>query len=320
MHSYNGKRKRRRRVSTFRVFVLVLLVLGIVFAIVKLMPDKLGEGFAGLFEKDIMESVTPMAGGDSEFSKAWPDSKRVNMLLLGTNQELTDTIMLASFDTELKRVDVISVPRDTYYERPDYPGPAYQKINSVYETEGVDGIAKAVSDVLGGVPVHYYAVITDDGVARVVNAMGGVEMDVPIDMQYDDPEQGLHIDLKQGLQTLDGDQAVQYLRFRKGYPTGDLGRVDAQQAFLKQVFDRTISLSFPKVAAAFIAEVETNIGAEMMVRLGKAAVGMDKSAFATYTTPGESDMQDGASYYFADEALTMEMMTNIYSMKAEETE
>jgi LCP family protein required for cell wall assembly len=320
MHSYNGKKRKRRRISTFRVFILVFLALAIGFVAIKLIPGEPEEVVLGLFEKDIMESVTPIAGGDSEFANTWSDSKRINMLLLGTNQDLTDTIMLASFDTALKRVDVISVPRDTYYERPAYPGPAHQKINAAYKDEGIQGSAVAVSNVLGGVPIHYYAIITDEGVARVVNAMGGVEMDVPIDMKYDDPAQDLHIDLKQGVQTLDGAQAVQYLRFRKGYANGDLGRVDAQQEFLKQVFSKTVSLSFPKVVAAFISEVNTNIGAKMMVRLGKEAVGMDKSQFATYTTPGTAGMKNSASYYFTDEALTREMMTNIYSMKAEEVE
>jgi LCP family protein required for cell wall assembly len=314
MRSSKGK-KPKRRISVFRVFILVLVVLLIVLAGVRVIAEK---GFFGWFGGDIMKDITAIAGEGSDFAAAYPDSKRVNVLVLGTNQDMTDTIMLASFDTEGKRVDVISVPRDTYYPREDYPGPAHQKINAIFKDEGATGIAQAVSDVLDGVPIHYYAVITDDGVAHVVNAMGGVEMDVPMDMKYDDAAQDLHINLKAGPQTLDGDQAVQYLRYRKGYPTGDLGRVDAQQEFLKQVFDKTISLSFPKVAAAFADEVDTNIGAKMIVRLGEEAIGMDKGSFTTYTAPGEAGMKNGASYYFVDEGAVTEMMRAIYSTPAEE--
>ena len=81
---------------------------------------------------ELWDNIKVFAGGDSEFAQTYADVHRVNVLLLGHNNQLTDTIMLASFDTDLKRVDIISVPRDTYFERPKFPGAAYQKINSVY--------------------------------------------------------------------------------------------------------------------------------------------------------------------------------------------
>ena len=260
-----------------------------------------------------MKEVGTLVPGSEEFKEAYPKSKRVNVLLLGVNEGMTDTIMLASFDTEQKRVDVISIPRDSYYERPDYPGPAHQKINSIYKDEGPEGTARAVSKILFGMPIHYYAVITDDGVAHVVDAMGGIEMDVPMDMKYDDPTQNLHIDLKAGPQVLNGGQAVQYLRFRKGYPTGDLGRVDAQQSFLKQAFDKTISLSFPKVAVAFIQEVNTDIDLKMMIRLGKKAIGMGMEDFCAYTVSGVPQTINGTSYYLVDEIGVKELVENIYN-------
>ena len=157
-------RRKKRRVSPFRVFILVFLVLSIVLIGLRLIMGK------GLFEKlgwnifsgDIMKEAGQLVPGSSEFMATYPDSKRINVLLLGTNEDMTDTIMLASFDTENKLVDVISIPRDSYYERPDYPGPAHQKINAIYKDEGPEGTARAVSKTLGGMPIHYYAVITDE--------------------------------------------------------------------------------------------------------------------------------------------------------------
>ncbi|MDR1953003.1 MAG: LCP family protein [Clostridiales Family XIII bacterium] len=305
-------RQRGKKKSFGKIFLSVFLILLIVFTLGLFVIDKYG--FFGLFGGDIMEDISPIAGGDSEFAKKYKDSKRVNVLLLGHNQELTDTIMLGSFDTELQRVDVISVPRDTYYERPDYPGAAYQKINSVYKTEGVEKAAEAVSNVLSGVPIHFYEIISDDGVAHIVDAMGGVEIDVPMDMKYTDLDQDLYIDLKKGNQVLTGDQAVQFLRFRKGYPTGDIGRVEAQQNFIKEAFKQSIGFGFPKVAKAVMEEVDSNMKLKMAVRIAGKAVGMDTEDIATYMTPGESSTFNGASYFLVDEGKTAEMMNTIYSM------
>jgi LCP family protein required for cell wall assembly len=283
-------------------------------------------GFFGLLGGDIMDGLVPIAGGDSDFAKKYPDSKRINVLVLGENQGLTDTIMLASFDTEIKRVDLISVPRDTYYERPDYPGAALQKINSVYKSEGSSddpekgavAMAGAVSDVLGGVPIHFYEIYDDDDIKKIVDAMGGVEIDVPMDMKYTDKSQKLYIDLKKGTQTLTGDQAVQFLRFRHGYKMGDIGRVEAQQNFMKQAFKQSIGLGFPKVAKTVMDNVESNLANKMAVRIGSEAVGMSTKDMKARITPGEAKYINGASYYIVDDARTLKMMNKIYKMKPSE--
>jgi LCP family protein required for cell wall assembly len=264
-----------------------------------------------------MDDIEPIAGGDSEFAQMYKDSKRVNVLLLGTNQGLSDTIMLGSFDTELKRVDVVSVPRDTYYERDGYSDPGFLKINSILETDGETAIAEAVSNILGGVPIHFYEIISDDGVANIVDAMGGVDIDVPVDMHYADPGQDLYIDINAGPQKLDGAHAVQYLRFRSGYATGDLGRVDAQQSFLKEAFKQSIGVGFPKVAKTAISELDTNMKTNIAIRIASKAVGMESKDIETYMTPGESYMNYNTSYYNVDKAGAADMMHRIYSMKLE---
>jgi LCP family protein required for cell wall assembly len=310
-------RKRRKKKSSFgRTFFPVFLICLILFTCGLFALDKLG--IFSLFDGDILDDIYPIAGGDSEFAQLYKDSKRVNVLLLGTNQGLSDTIMLGSFDTELKRVDVVSIPRDTYYERDGYSDPGFYKINSVLETDGETAVAEAVSDILGGVPIHFYEIISDDGVAKIVDAMGGVEIDVPVDMHYADPEQDLYIDINAGLQTLDGAHAVQYLRFRSGYATGDLGRVDAQQAFLKEAFKQSIGFGFPKVAKTAISELETNMTSNMAVRIAGKAVGMEFEDIETYMTPGEPDMIYDTSYYVVDKEAAAAMMDKIYNMKLEE--
>jgi len=318
------RRQKRKKSIGLRLLVIAIIVC-LVVVIGKIAIEKYG--LLRLIGGDIMEDSPPIAGEAGQIADEYPDSERVNILFLGTNQDLSDTIMVLSFDTQAQLMDLISVPRDTYYERPQYTDPALQKINSVFKSEAFDGLEKgfdaaasAVSDVLCGTPIHYFARITDEGVVRVVDAMGGVEMDVPQDMDYEDAGQDLYIHLKAGPQTLDGEHAVQYLRFRSGYANADLGRISAQQEFLKAAFKKSSGIGFPKVATAVLKELgggNTNISRTMMVRLGSQAVGMDGSALKTWMVPGTAGMQNGASYYFADEAATLAMMREIYERGAE---
>jgi LCP family protein required for cell wall assembly len=315
---------KKERNPFIRVFLPLFIILIVVLTGGMFLIDKYG--FFGLFGGDIMDGLEPVAGGDSDFAKKYGDSKRINILVLGENQGLTDTIMLASFDTEIKRIDLISVPRDTYYERPDYPGAALQKINSVYKSEGSNddpekgavAMAKAVSDVLSGVPIHFYEIYSDEDIEKIVTAMGGIVIDVPMDMKYTDKKQDLYIDLKKGEQRLSGDQAVQFLRYRKGYKTGDIGRVEAQQNFMKEAFKQSIGLGFPKVAKAVMDNVESNMAGMMATRIGSTAVGMSSKDMKTWMTPGAPKTMNKASYYIVDEAKTDDMMNEIYSMRPPE--
>ena len=250
-----------------------------------------------------------VTGGSGEFD----DSNRINILFLGTNQGLSDTIMVFSLDTENQRLDQISLPRDTYYPRPEYAGAAYQKLNAVFSTEGSMGASKAASDILGGIPIHYYAQVDTKGAIRIIDAMGGVDMYVPIDMQYIDVDQDLYIDLRAGQQRLSGEQALMFLRFRSAYPDADLGRINAQQEFLKSAFSQLGLLNIPSVALTVQREVDTNMQMTSAIALATKASGMRDWAFNTHKLPGSSGMQNSLSYFFHDAAATKELMRQIYA-------
>jgi anionic cell wall polymer biosynthesis LytR-Cps2A-Psr (LCP) family protein len=141
-----------------------------------------------------------------------------------------------------------------------------------------------------------------------------------MNMKYTDKKQDLYIDLKKGKQTLNGDQAVQFLRYRKGYKTGDIGRVEAQQNFMKEAFKQSSKkgLGFPKVAKAVMDNVESNMANKMAVHIGSEAVGMGSKDMKTWMTPGAPKTMNKASYYIVDDEKTADMMNEIYSMKPPE--
>ena len=150
-----------------------------------------------------------------------------NILVCGTDDGNggTDTIMLTSVDTEAKSVHVVSIPRDTLVNE-DW---TVKKINSAFNRGGIEGVAEQVEKIMG-FPVDFYVTIDLKAFIEMVDAIGGVDFEVPIDMNYDDPTQDLHIHFKAGMQHLDGQQAMEVVRFRhnndgSGYPLQDLDRI-----------------------------------------------------------------------------------------------
>ena len=244
--------------------------------------------------------------GSGEFLKG-----RVNVLFLGTNQGLSDTIVVFSLDYQNKRLDAISIPRDTYYSRPHFSGAAYQKVNSVYSSEGYKAACQAASDILGGIPIHYYAEIDVKGAARIIDAMGGVTMYVPMDMNYTDEDQNLYINLQAGLQHLTGEQAVHFARYRSGYADADLGRIRAQQELLQAVVAQSGGLDYPKLAIVARAETSTNMSLVSQAAFAARLTGMAGGTFNTYTLPGSSGMMDGLSYFFHDAEATRNLIRQI---------
>lgn len=327
-------RKKKKSRSTFSVFIKTFLISFVVLTVVTFgatkILDKIGK--VKPFEKDedtpILEEeleLESLVDKNSPFFEAFKNTKRANILFLGINGGLTDTIMLASFDMENKKVDVISIPRDTYFERPGFNSPAEKKINAAYRGDPVN-TAKAVSSVLCDIPINYYAVIKYDGVENIVDSMGGVPMEIPNlegrgGMYYNDPYDTppLKIALPAGPQVLDGKQAVQFLRYRHGYPNGDLGRVEAQQKFVKSAFKQTMSLNLPKVVKTVFKNVNSDINIGTALSLATKAAGMSSEDMQTYTIP--YDPEPEAPYYVYPRKADIEtMIADIYNLKAYQTE
>lgn len=260
---------------------------------------------------------------ESPFFVEFSDSQRVNILLLGVNPPLTDTIMLGSFDPKTKHVDIISIPRDTYYHREGYNSAAENKINAAYKGEALN-MAKAVSDILLGIPINYYAVVEYEDIERIVDEMGGVPMYIEKDMYYRDPydttldPNGLVIDIKAGQQVLDGENSMKFLRFRSGYVEGDIGRIKAQQAWMTNALSQAIDYGILKVADKAFEEIESNITYKAMLSLGTKALGIESENITTYMMPNTLQ-QEPPWYVYPDSEGIEAMLREIYSIAPETT-
>lgn len=237
-----------------------------------------------------------------------------NILLYGVDNDAggSDTNMLMRFDAVNKTVDVVSLPRDTLMSNG-------HKLNSSYNNGGTEKLRSNIEDMLG-VPVDFYVSVDLKGFIALIDQIGGVEFDVPCDMDYDDPYQDLHIHFKAGLQKLNGQQAMEVVRFRHNNDnTGyggrqDLGRIGTQQAFLKTVAQKLMKLeNVPAMAETFLKYVKTDLTLGNLVWLANQALSMggtDAISFATLPGDG-SGWYKGMSVYALDPEQVLEMTNSM---------
>ena len=185
-----------------------------------------------------------------------------------------DTIMIGVFDTVEGTASLISVPRDTLVGI----GGGGRKVNSVYGLGGVDLLRKVLEQTLA-IPIDFYVEVELDAFAAIVDEVGGVWFDVPMDMDYEDPYQDLFIHVKAGYQQLNGEQALGVMRFRSGYASQDIGRTQTQRAFLAAMVEQTVTLSNVGKVGELIRILNTYVHSDMpldeMVYFATRAVGMD---------------------------------------------
>ena len=271
----------------FRNFLIVLLVLTLVMAaaVVFLLPKRPAAPAAENRRDDVS-----------------------TILLIGTDASdaRTDTLMLLTADQGAGTLSLVSIPRDTLVNG-SYTVP---KINSVYGvngggSEGIEMLMTRVEQCVGFRP-DGYILVRLNAFAEFVDALGGVEFDVPVDMFYNDPSQDLYIALEAGRQLLTGEEALGVARYRSGYADADLGRIQVQRDLLSALIRQTVSAEgaakAPVLLEVFRGSTETDLTAGNFLWLARAALTADLSHIETATLPGTARTIGDGSYYVLDPA------------------
>lgn len=238
----NPKKKKTKKKTWKKVLLIIVLILLIAGGVFAYKVHLNGGGMSGM--------LATMVGHD-QYTKKNLGEFKVLLLGISTDQEnvdLTDTIMVASYNPNTQKATLLSIPRDTYTGKNPAKATSYEKINALYNRKHrPDETLEAVNEITG-LNIEYYVVIKTEALIKLVDVIGGVTFNVPIDMDYDDTSQNLHIHLKAGEQKLDGDKAEQVVRFRHNnngtsypeeYGDNDTGRMRTQREFIMQVVKQT---------------------------------------------------------------------------------
>ena len=216
----------------------------------------------------------------------------------------SDTMMIATIDPRLDQATLLSVPRDT---RVKIRGLGFDKINAAYAYGGVD-LSKSTVENFLGIDIDHYVLIDTNSFVKIIDAIGGVDIDVEKRMFYEDPwddNGGLVIDLYPGQQHMDGKTAVTYVRYRDS--EGDIGRVKRQQAFMEACMDKVTSPEIvpriPKIVREIIDAVETDMSLRQLLELAGALKAAQQNGLETDMVPGYPLYIDDISYWIPDVEL-----------------
>ena len=261
-------------------------------------------------KENITEKISP--------EKVLPTFRKpTTIMLLGVDERKddvgrSDTLMILNLSKD--SASLLTIPRDTmvYINRH-----GYQKINAAYAHGGAKLSRETVEDFLG-LEIDHYVAINKSRFAEVIDAMGGVDIYVERDMHYEDPwddDGGLYIDLKQGVQHLDGQTAIEFVRFRDA--EGDVGRVRRQQAFMRACADRlsepSMLIKIPELLSVAVKAIDTDLSSgEMLAVAGSLKSAEVKGNVKTGVVPGWLKYIDGVSYLIPDgERLGKVMRKNL---------
>ncbi len=234
----------------------------------------------------------------------------------------TDTIMIGCYNLDENEINIISVPRDTRM----YIGSKYQKINAAYGIKkngvkkGMNGTIEAVKRLTGVQEVNHYVEFNLKAFRDTIDALGGVDFDVPRNMYHKDEGQDLLINLKAGMQHLDGDKAEQLVRFR-GYPMGDIDRVKVQQDFIKAIAEQKLNVGIiekvPELFGVIQENIRTDLYLDEIIKYSYNLKDLKAENVHLYNLPGyPNDTDYGASYWIADIDEVKKLVSEIFDCDA----
>ncbi|EEB36589.1 cell envelope-like function transcriptional attenuator common domain protein [Anaerococcus hydrogenalis DSM 7454] len=247
------------------------------------------------YQKVDHEILVLMVGVDVNENNENPDFTR------------TDTIMLCKINAETGKVDLLSIPRDSRIKVRD----EFTKANHAHAYGGIGLTLKSLRDFLG-LDIDYYVEINYDALVNIVDGMGGLKYKVPKGISIDHGD----VHIRPGINDMDGMDVLWYLRTRKIYNNGDLGRVNAQQEFLKTIVNELVKkskeISMTSLIETYFKDVKTNLPFSTMVEFANSMSNFSSDKFKTYTVPGEASMIDGISYYIPDYEATWDIVNKVF--------
>ena len=301
----NGDKKNK---SSYVKYILILVVVFIL------------SGMVGAFFANALVDNKPDYNEDDKKGMLFAKDKST-VMIMGVDERAddvgrSDTLMIATLDPDKNQAALLSVPRDT---RVKIKGHGFDKINAAYAYGGRKLTQETIESLLN-THIDHYIKINVHGFTKIIDALGGIDIDVEKRMYYEDPwddDGGLYIDLQPGMQHMDGKTAITYVRYRD--EEGDIGRIKRQQNFMKAVMDKLVSPTIipklPAIVSAVSDSVETDMSvSEILSFLGTLQDAKD-NGLKSEMLPGKPVYIEGISYWVPDISKTRQILANTLGIK-----
>lgn len=242
--------------------------------------------------------------------------ERINIALLGVDERKTDpgrsdTIIIVSLDFKNKKVNILSIPRDTRVYISNY---GFTKINHAYAYGGVALSLKTLENLLN-IPLHYYVKINFQQFEKFIDAIGGIDIEVEKRMYYRDKTDKFLVDLTPGVHHLNGKEALGYVRFRHD-PMGDLARIERQQKFLKALFkqmkEKINLFNLPSYISLAGSIFETNASIMEAITIATKFMNITEEDINTFIMPGVSENINGISYVIPEDKKLKDILDEYF--------
>lgn len=325
----HAQRQKKKNITTQRkqIYIIIAIITIILLTATGVLGVKIAKN--GLSLKGML--MTSIGQDEKDIQNLDPFYCLVMGISEDIEAKLTDTIMLCAYYPNEQKVSILSIPRDTFVGNSTTSADSYDKINALYQTSP-EKTLEAVRN-LTGIDVRNYVVISNNALRDVVDEIGGVYFDVPMNMNYDDWGQKVHINLKKGYQLLDGDKAEQLVRFRHNndgttypseYGTQDIGRMRTQREFLKAAATQILSgnniFKIDDIMQVVFENIETNLKMEDIIKYIPSATEFNPENIQSEMLPGVADYIGVLSFYVNDEEETNALVSSLFGLTEEQIE
>ena len=307
-------KKTKKKHAGRKILIIVLILLAIAGGIFAKRVDDLGGGWQGFLAALMGHNKNTLHNLD-----------KIEILLMGESTGSSDTIIVCSYDPKTQQASMLSIPRDTFVGKSKLTAKATNRINSLYTAgETPEKTMNAVNEITG-LNIEKYILVDTKAVVELVNAIGGVKFEVPIDMKYDDDTQNLHINLKAGMQKLNGEQVEQVVRFRHNndgstysydYGMEDYGRMKTQRELITTVLKQTMQFKNIKEINNIIdiakKYVKTNMDLDILKNYLPYATSFNSENLKAEQLPGESKVLNGSWFFIYEQEETKTVVNNLF--------
>ncbi|KAB3535312.1 LytR family transcriptional regulator [Alkaliphilus pronyensis] len=301
-------------------FVLACIALAFISGFVSFMLTSDGVDHDDSLKRDTIKEANQLIKETAVNNES--TQQHINFIIAGIDKGENDTLAFATYDRKNQRLDLVFIPRDTYYRFKGGKKANVDKIQDVYDSMKVDGLIHAVKDIMGDIEINNHIVTDYKGFINIIDSIGGVEITIKDRMYYNDPYQKppLIIDFQPGTYNLNGTDSLKYIRYIKGNKSNfasrgdDIGRIKETQVFIGKALDKAFTYKLPTVLTTAFKYLTTDFTAKDIAVIGISLVGIKSENINFHIIPGNMTPEN---YYVIDKQQLENLKNDIYGANNE---